>query len=111
MAQVFKRKSALNDLVEHYVYLAENASDEIADRFLSNAESSFLDLASQPQMGTPVATRRAELSALRRWRVKDFEHHLIFYFPCPNGVTILRVLHANQDWWRALGVGSVAPFE
>jgi toxin ParE1/3/4 len=101
---VFKRTSALRDLVEHYMYLAENADDAVADRFLANAEASFLDLANQPHMGAPVATRRAELTGMRRWRVKDFEHHLIFYFPRSDGVSIVRVLHANQDWWRALGV-------
>jgi toxin ParE1/3/4 len=56
-----------------------------------------------------VATRRAELTGMRRWRVKDFEHHLIFYFPRSDGVSIVRVLHANQDWWRALGVEPAPP--
>jgi toxin ParE1/3/4 len=104
MGQVFKRKSALNDLVEHYVYLSEAADDATADRLLQNAETTFQDLAAQPNMGARVASRRPELVGLRRWRVREFDRHLIFYFPRPDGVTILRVLHAHQDWWRALGV-------
>ena len=41
MATVYKRASARRDLIEHYVYLAENAGLEIAERFLSNADESF----------------------------------------------------------------------
>ena len=33
-----------------------------------------------------------------------FENFLIFYFPRPNGVSIVRVLHAAQDWWTLLGM-------
>jgi len=35
---VFKRTSALRDLVEHYMYLAENADDAVADRLHANQE-------------------------------------------------------------------------
>jgi toxin ParE1/3/4 len=51
MGQVHTRESAKRDLVDHFVYLAENASIETAERFLSRAESSFLDLARHPRMG------------------------------------------------------------
>ena len=47
MPSVSKREAARRDLVEHFVYLAENASLDTADRFLSNAEDSFADLARQ----------------------------------------------------------------
>jgi len=52
----------------------------------------------------PQVFKRADLAGLRRWRVRDFERFLIFYFSRPDGASILRVLYANQDWWRALGV-------
>ena len=29
---------------------------------------------------------------------------LIFYMPPQNGVSIVRVLHAAQDWWSLLGI-------
>ena len=45
MARVFTRPAARRDLVEHFVYLAENASLEVAERFLSNADASFMELA------------------------------------------------------------------
>jgi hypothetical protein len=46
-ASVHKRVSARRDLVEHYVYLAENAGIETAERFLTNAGESFAD----PKLG------------------------------------------------------------
>ena len=54
-------------------------------------------------MGAPLALQRAELSNIRKWRVKDFDNHLVFYEPRPVGVSIVRVLHAASDWWSLLG--------
>jgi hypothetical protein len=34
MPQVFKRAATRSDLVDHYIYLAENAGEEAAGRFL-----------------------------------------------------------------------------
>src|SRR5512132_1991861 len=104
MAAVFRRAAARRDLVEHYVYLAENAGEEIADRFLANAEASFGGLAEHPEMGAPLTLRRPELAGLRKWRVKGFDKFLVFYMPRQNGVSIVRVLHSAQDWWSLLGI-------
>jgi toxin ParE1/3/4 len=51
MPPVSKRAAARHDLVEHFVYLAENAGLEVAERFLSRAEASFADLARQAHDG------------------------------------------------------------
>jgi toxin ParE1/3/4 len=103
MPKVYKRGTAELDLEEHYIYLAENAGLDVADRFLTKAESSFADLAEQPGIGAPVDLRHPELTGLRKWRVSEFEKFLIFYLPRPDGVFILRVLHSAQDWWGILG--------
>ena len=84
MPSVSKREAAKRDLVEHFVYLAENASLNTADRFLSNAEASFADLVRQPGMGAPLDLKHPDLANLRKWRVKDFDNHLVFYEP-PRG--------------------------
>jgi toxin ParE1/3/4 len=104
MGTVYQRAAARRDLVEHFVYLAENAGLDAADRFLANAEASFTDLARQPLIGAPLKLRAPELAGLRKWRVKGFDNHLIFYFPRGDGVSILRVLHAARDWWSLLGI-------
>jgi toxin ParE1/3/4 len=48
MPKLYQRATARRDLVEQFVYLAENASLDTAERFLTNAETSFNDLADQP---------------------------------------------------------------
>lgn len=55
-------------------------------------------------MGAPLTLRHSELDGLRKWLVKDFDNVLIFYLPYPNGVLIVRVLHAAYDWWSLLGI-------
>lgn len=50
MTQVFKRAAAKRDLVEHFVYLAEHASLEVADQFLAQAEDSFPNWRSIPRL-------------------------------------------------------------
>ena len=54
-------------------------------------------------MGSPLILKPSELAGLRKWRVKDFDNYMIFYMPRPDGVSIVRVLHAASDWWGLLG--------
>ena len=104
MPQVHKRAAAKRDLIEHYVYLAEEAGIDIADRFLLNAARSFNDLALHPEMGASLILQEPRLTGLRRWQVKGFEKFLVFYLPRPGGVSIVRVLHAAQDWWGLFSI-------
>ena len=71
MPKVYQREAARRDLVEHFVYLAENASLDTAERFLAHAEACFDDLAEQPTVGARLTLRSRELAGLRKWRVKD----------------------------------------
>ncbi len=105
MDHIHKRAAAKRDLVEHFVYLAENAGLEVADRFLLQAEQSFSELANLPAMGVELALPAVEVASIRKWQVKGFEKFLIFYQPRPDGISIVRILHAAQDWWGALGPG------
>lgn len=104
MATVHRRLAARRDLVEHFDYLEEHAGLDTAERFLTQAEASFNDLARQPGMGAPLTLKHPQLAGIRKWRVKDFDNHLIFYMPRPDGVSVVRVLHAASDWWALLGV-------
>jgi toxin ParE1/3/4 len=106
MAKVFQHVAARRDLIEHFVYLAENAGIDTAERFLANAEVSFNDLARQPMIGVALTLSHSGLAGMRKWRIKDFDNHLIFYQTRPDGVSIVRVLHAARDWWRLLGLVS-----
>jgi toxin ParE1/3/4 len=66
-------QAARRDLVDHFIYLAENADLQTAERFLSNAEKSFNELAQQPSVGSPLKLHHPALSRLRKWRVKGFD--------------------------------------
>jgi len=102
--EVYKRAPARRDLVQHFVFLTENAGLDTADRFLANAERCFSELAEHPEMGSPLTLKHSELAGMRKWRVPDFENFLIFYLPRPDGISVVRVLYAARDWWSLLGM-------
>jgi toxin ParE1/3/4 len=104
MPDITKSAAARSDLVDHFVYLAEEASEAVADRFLARAEESFALLAGEPLIGAPLTLQDPQLIGMRKWRVKDFDKFLVFYMPRPHGVLIARVLHTSQDWWQLLGM-------
>ncbi|TLZ18821.1 MAG: type II toxin-antitoxin system RelE/ParE family toxin [Gammaproteobacteria bacterium] len=104
MPRVYRRAAARRDLIEHYVYLAEHADEPTADRFLERVKETFELLSTQREIGAPLTLRHPQLAGLRKWRVEDFEKFLIFYLPRHDGVSIVRVLYAAQDWWARLGI-------
>jgi toxin ParE1/3/4 len=53
-------------------------------------------------MGAPMRLRSPELAQMRKWRIAGFDNVSIFYKPCADGVTVVRILHAAQDWWRLI---------
>ena len=88
MPPVRKHEAAKRDLVEHFVYLAENTSVKAAVRFLVNVEESLSDLSRHPRLGVELRLRSPELAGIRKWHVKGFEKFLIFYGLRPSGVTV-----------------------
>jgi toxin ParE1/3/4 len=55
-------------------------------------------------IGAPLTLCDPTLTGIRKWRVKDFDNHLIFYLPHHDGISVVRVLHAARDWWSLLGI-------
>lgn len=108
MARIEASDAARRDLVAHLVYLTENAGESTADRFYERVQETLTLLATQPDMGAPLNLEAVELQGTRKWRVKDFGRYLVFYLPLKDGkgdgVHVLRVLHAAQDWWHLLGL-------
>ena len=54
-------------------------------------------------MGAALTLKHPALANVRKWTVKGFDNHLVFYEPRVHGVSIVRVLHAASDGWRLLG--------
>ncbi|MBI2503037.1 MAG: type II toxin-antitoxin system RelE/ParE family toxin [Candidatus Latescibacteria bacterium] len=90
------RPQADRDIDALFVYLAQDNPDA-ADRFLSAVQEAFELLVEMPQIGSLQQFDHQALKDLRRWPVKGFEKHLIFYQLIVNRIEIVRVLHAARD--------------
>ena len=91
MAKVFYTASAENDLLEAWLYVAED-SVTAADRMLDQIEAEAIRLLDQPRMGR----ERPELSPGIRSRPTSTPY-ILFYFPNEHGVVVARVLHHARD--------------
>ena len=81
---------ARNDLNEIWEYIAQDNLDA-AERLVERIEELCELLAQRPQLGR----RREELApGLRSFPA---ESYFIFYQPIPDGIEVVRVLHASRD--------------
>jgi plasmid stabilization system protein ParE len=48
-------------------------------------------------LGGACEFENPELTELRVWSIKGFEHYLIFYLPIDDDIDVIRVLHASRD--------------
>jgi toxin ParE1/3/4 len=87
---------ASQDIDEHFAYIAQNNSDA-ALRFFDAVRQTFARLAQMSQMGRPYLVANPRLDGLRKWSVKGFEKHLIFYLSFDGYIEIVRILHAARD--------------
>lgn len=90
MAKVERSSQAERDLVEIWLYIA-NDSSGAADKFLNQIDSICKMLARSPHLGRS----REELGpGLRSFPVGDY---LIFYLPSKTGIVVVRVLSGHRD--------------
>lgn len=91
MAKVFYSAIAESDLLEAWLYVAED-SVIAADRMLDQIEAEVIRLLDHPQMGR----ERRELSpGIRSWPTST--PYTLFYFPDEQGIIVARVLHHARD--------------
>ena len=100
--KVYRRTEAKRDLVKHFVYLAEEADLETAQRFRQATEEACRLLAEMPELGPRRDFKNPRLSDVRMWPIKGFKEFLIFYEPVEEGVRLLRVIHSKEDYWRII---------
>jgi toxin ParE1/3/4 len=94
---VTHRPRARLDLLDQFVYLAEQASVEVAERYFAAVGETCALLVTQPQSGAPYESGIKRLAGLRRVRVNGFGNYLLFYIPRTGGIDVVRVLHAARD--------------
>jgi toxin ParE1/3/4 len=97
MRQVSFRPLARNDARETATYLAVEASEAIAERFLTALQDLVNTLADMPGIGAPCAFRSPFLKDVRRFPVTGFENWLVFYRTSKDRIDIIRVLHGARD--------------
>ena len=106
MAGVVKREAAKRDLIQRWVWYAENASIEVADRFLVAADATLRELVRHRLSGQVVLCRRPDLHGMRRVPIGGgFGKTFLYYLPVAGGVDLVRVIHGSQDLARIFEVG------
>jgi toxin ParE1/3/4 len=99
--RVVRKPRARRDLLEHFVYIGENASVEDAERFLGAAEAAFEQLAKRSAMGVRRDYyHKPGLAGIRMWPISGFDKYLVFYRPTEQGIDVIRVLHGARDLKR-----------
>ena len=91
MSNVRFAKSARTDLLEAWLFIAENNLNA-ADQVLESVEREADLLATQPLMGRS----RPELAdGMRSWPTSTA--YILFYLVDDKGVTVIRVMHHARD--------------
>lgn len=91
MASLRFTRSAENDLLEAWLYVAEE-NPIAADHLIDKIETEGRNLLTYPELGRP----RNELAkGLRSWPTST--PYIVFYFLDASGVIVARVLHHARD--------------
>lgn len=100
--RVERRPRARLDVLEQAIYLGEEASEDVALRFIEAIDAALRRLADTPEIGRLREFRSPRLVGLRSWPVPDFDKHLIFYRVAEDLVEVVRVVHGARDLALAL---------
>ena len=103
---VIKLPRAESDLIGFYAHLGEEASIQVADRFLHAVEKTLNLIARSPGIGTAHQTNKPELTGLRSVAVSKFKRYLLFYRAFDDRIELVRVLHGARDIRRIIDANS-----
>jgi toxin ParE1/3/4 len=95
--RVIRRPAAKRDLIEHFVFLGEEAGLGAGERFMEAVKRSFERLRRTPAIGSPCEFLNPVWAELRRWPSIGFSDYPVFYRYRASDVEIVRVLHGSRD--------------
>ena len=104
--RIIKRAKAKDDVIELADYIARDNLDA-AEGFIKAAEAAFRFLAETPGAGASREYFMPDLEGLRMWPIRGYEKHLVFYRQIPEGLEIVRVIHAARDIEGLFGEGQL----
>lgn len=91
MRRVFKRPRARADIIEIWLYSAQQWGEEKAGEYLDAIERAFGVLSDHPSIGV----ESGEIAdKLRRYAVLS---HVIYYYDIGGSIEIVRVLHERMN--------------
>jgi len=96
MVSILITPAAEDDLVNIWLYIARDNQDA-ADRVYQAVEKTFESLLAAPLMGTLYQAKRPQLEGMRFFPISKFQNYVIYYREHPQGIEIVRVLHAHMD--------------
>ena len=90
------REIAEADLDEQYLFLARR-SVRLALRFYEAVQSTASRLANSPDLGTRLDSIMKLETNILVWKVDGFPNHLLLFLATPEGINVVRILHASRD--------------
>ena len=91
------------DVARRVDWYREQASPEIAERFVDTVQATLQTLTQTPALGRLRFTNRPELAGLRSWRIaRPYQRHLIFYRIDTDDLLAERLIHGARDLPRRL---------
>lgn len=87
---------ASSDIDEQFAYIAQNNFDA-ALRFFDAVRETFAQLAQKPNIGSLYEVENPRLVNLRKWSVRGFKKHLIFYHLQDDCIEVVRILYGTRD--------------
>jgi toxin ParE1/3/4 len=94
--ELYITPQADQDIDEQFAFISVGSENK-ARKFYEAVFQTMEDLAQMPYKGAVCRFAEAELHGLRRWHVKGFMKHLIFYRMEEDTLVIVRILHAARD--------------
>ena len=91
------------DLTNQYRWYLDNASADVAERFLATFDATMRRLVSMPTIGRLRRFRSPELQGIHSIMLSGgFSAHLVFYRVIGEMVSIERVMHGARDLEKRL---------
>jgi toxin ParE1/3/4 len=90
------RPSARDDRREAVRYYRQNASIDVARRFIGAMKSALYTVQAQPGIGSPGFGVELGIEGLRSWAVSGFAL-VLFYFERANHLDVVRMLGQRED--------------
>jgi len=95
MAKYIVESSAEADLHAIWRFIAQDNPSAAFD-VIDAAYKTFAILAEHPRIGIKREFPAFRRQDIRSWPVSGFDQYVIFYYPCPDGASIVAVYHTAR---------------